>query len=117
MIYNTTTNTYNVYNGTSWTGLASGGTGTWEDVTASRTNNTVYQNTSGKTRWLMIRGIHNAGVATLHIGSTSSPGEIGRFEDTGSGTTRSTFFSRVPNNWYYKVSFSNFPEQWSELDD
>lgn len=100
--------------------------GTWSDVTGSRTSGTVVQNTSGRARRVSIRcvGVTAGSMeAVFEIGSANPPtltASRPRVEvAAGAGLAHNgSVFSIVPNNWYYRltVGTGSFSD-WLEMDE
>jgi hypothetical protein len=109
-----------LYNGTNWITVGTSGQGTsalQSNLTTSRAFGTVYQNTSGQT--MLVHAVLSTLPAsactgsseyiTGYNGSTSSPTTI--MDQNGiwnqcQGVAGVTF--RVPTNWYYEVTYTNF---------
>lgn len=87
---------------------------TWQNVLGSRSNNTQYQNTTGKPIMVSATGNSVSGGTTIiaYVGTASANVEAAR----GSG-----YFGQpalqfiVPNQHYYKVNAANGLAAWAEL--
>lgn len=115
-----TTGLVALFDGTNWITVGTSGNGSsalQNNLTSSRAFGTVYQNTSGQTMLvhavLSTLGSTECTGADSYIiaydGSTSSPTTImdgGGITNECQGVAGVTF--RVPTNWYYKVTLSNF---------
>ncbi len=92
------------------------------DVTASRSLNTVYQNTTGKNLFANVRIFvnqgSNFGAATLDSGSSNPPSlSVSAFGLPGNpnASQHSTVSGMIPSNYYYRVTGSNVTMQvWTE---
>ena len=99
-------------------------TGTWSLPT--RALDTIYQNTSGKKRRVIV-GINTSAAAAQRVkfvvGSASPPGtQIGRVgtADALSGSLLFTMSFEVPDTWFYRATIeAGTPtlDSWSELDE
>lgn len=87
---------------------------TWQDVKASRANNTTYQNTTGKPIYVYVRG----GTAS---GGSSISASVGVSSPNVQAAAQSAYFGGpgiwfiVPDQHYYSASASNGILAWSEL--
>ena len=93
--------------------------GTWSN--SGKAKNTIYQNTSGKKRRVLVSWSGSSIIATVHIDSSSPPGSLGFIGDPHAGSNPYTMISfEVPNNYYYKVGENTGTisiTQWHELDE
>ena len=93
--------------------------GTWSS--SGKAKNTIYQNTSGKKRRVLVSWSGSSIIATVHIDSSSPPGSLGYIGDPHAGSNPYTMISfEVPNNYYYKVGENTGTisiTQWHELDE
>ena len=93
--------------------------GTWSN--SGKAKNTIYQNTSGKKRRVLVSWSGSSIIATVHIDSSSPPGSLGFIGDPHAGSNPYTMISfEVPNNYYYKVGENTGTisiGQWHELDE
>lgn len=81
--------------------------------TAGRAGNTVYQNTSGKTRFVLYAYQILGGYIYIDNvnGSTTKAG----YNQAGGGAPWNTTFIVVPNGWYYKFeNTSTVIYSWTE---
>ena len=87
---------------------------TWQNVAASRANNTQYQNTTGKPIMVFVTGGAVSGTTniTAYAGTASANLIIGR-SDARYGYPSVSFI--VPDQHYYKVSAGNGIQYWTEL--
>jgi hypothetical protein len=97
-------------------GLLLGVGQTWQDVTASRTAGTSYQNTTGRSIEVVI--LARSSVSAERTMQVSSNGatwiDVGVFP--GVGSQRNGASAVIPNNWYYRASGAlDGISQWSEL--
>lgn len=85
---------------------------TWQDVSASRTRNTSYQNTTGRAIQVNISGSSAATVQTSSNGSTwVSLGVLG-----APGAFAMAFTPIIPDQHYYRVNGGSIdPSTWVEL--
>ncbi len=85
---------------------------TWQDVSASRTRNTSYQNTTGRAIQVNISGSSAATVQASSNGSTwVSLGVLG-----APGAFATAFTPIIPDQHYYRVNGGSFdPSTWVEL--
>ena len=85
---------------------------TWQDVSASRTRNTSYQNTTGRAIQVNISGSSAATVQASSNGSTwVSLGVLG-----APGAFAMAFTPIIPDQHYYRVNGGSFdPATWVEL--
>ena len=83
---------------------------TWQDLSASRTHSTSYQNTMGRTigvAWVT----NGSGVVPIEVSpDNSSWRQIGNSQ--GGETSSST---EVPDGWYYRINGSTSIIAWTEL--
>lgn len=91
---------------------------TQTDVTSFRVIGTVYQNTSGRTKFLMVT-ISTADVGntiTAYSDSNGSPSWVVGWGQTASYNQNVTLSFMVPNNYYYKVTATGSPTLriWTE---
>ena len=96
---------------------AGGGIGTgqtWQNVAASRANNTEYQNTTGKPIMVFVTGNGISGTTTItaYAGTSSANLNIGR-SDARYGLMSVSFI--VPDQHYYKVIAGAGIATWTEL--
>jgi hypothetical protein len=77
---------------------------TWQDLTASRARNTIYQNTTGKPIGVAITGRPNSSLAILEVSLDGSSflGEL--ITLSANGTTGASTI--IPNGVYYRLSAS-----------
>ena len=87
---------------------------TWQDVKASRANNTQYQNTTGKPIMVFVTGGSVSGTTfiTAYAGTASANLIVGR-NDSRYGFPSVSFI--VPDQHYYKVSAGAGIQYWTEL--
>lgn len=87
---------------------------TWQNMIASRANNTQYQNTTGKPIMVFVTGGAVSGTTniTAYAGTTSANLIIGR-SDSRYGFPSVSFI--IPDQHYYKVSAGNGIQYWTEL--
>lgn len=85
---------------------------TWQNVAASRSAGTSYQNTTG--RPIVVNVIINASVQkNLQVSSNNSTWiDVGIATNTGENSANSVI---VPNNWYYRVQSGTSINKWAEL--
>lgn len=114
--YNTTTGYYEVYTASGWVNLATGGAGlgdgqTWQNLAGSRTFDTAYLNTAGRTIAVSVSAYGSSGASTgaqsisAYVGGTFL-GSCGTSESTV-GTwyaISDTLFFIVPAGQYYQVN-------------
>ena len=85
---------------------------TWQDVSASRTRNTAYRNTTGRAIQVLVRGSSGGTMQVSSNGSTwvtlGGLGVPGAFE--------SEYNPVIPDQHYYRVNGGGFePSSWVEL--
>lgn len=98
----------------SWQYLGIGLNQAWTDVTASRTFNTAYQNTTGKPIFVYINADCGAGGATFQVSSDNvTYVTVGVFIENGS--LPNGISSIIPNGFYYKIVNSVGSLTWVEL--
>jgi hypothetical protein len=93
-----------------------GDTQTWQNVTVSRTANTVYQNTTGKPILVQITGQQFNNTVQVFCDAAASPTTlIGQLSDpsVAAGSRPWSFSFIVPNNFYYKCTLGAVV--WAEL--
>jgi hypothetical protein len=127
--YNTADNTWEASdNGTTFVDIAGSESGTWEDVTVSRSGGTVYQNLTGKKKRVavIVTGSANAVLAecflevesanpptiqttSVKVGVAASGGEAHKFG----------MYTEVPNNHYYRLTLGSGASisEWHELNE
>lgn len=114
--YNTTTGYYEVYTASGWVNLATGGAGlgdgqTWQNLAGSRTFDTSYLNTAGRTIAVSVSAYGSSGAST---GAQSISAYVGGIFLGSCGTSESTYatwysisdtlFFIVPAGQYYQVN-------------
>ena len=89
---------------------------TWQDVTASRAQNTVYQNTTGKPIALSINSSTVGGYGKIQVSVDSVTWvEVGgQWPDTSGAARMDSGFTIVPAGHYYKYINQSFA-RWTEL--
>lgn len=102
MIYNTSTNTFNFYNGTGWTALTSGTAGTVSSVTSADANATVATTTTTPVITIVsapklqtartINGVSFDGTANITVPSGNLTGDV---TSSGNATTLATVNSNL----------------------
>jgi len=85
---------------------------TWQDVSASRTNSTSYQNTTGRPIMVAI-GTGTTGTTGQEQVSVNNSTWIDVGVETSTAGSSNTFI--VPNNWYYRLNSNLNITHWSEL--
>lgn len=87
---------------------------TWQNVAASRANNTQYQNTTGKPIMVFVTGGSVSGTTSItgYAGTTSANLVVGR-SDSRDGFPSVSFI--VPDQHYYKVTAGAGITYWTEL--
>lgn len=98
--------------------------GTWSDVSGSRALDTIYQNTGGKKRRVIVTVDLESGAsdtAVIYTGSASPPTLVTtQAKIYGAGNSYVPISFEVPNNWYYKAAIdTGTPTKigWVELDE
>lgn len=88
---------------------------TWQDVQASRTHSTSYQNTTGKPIFVAIAADANSATRRAQVSVDNATWiNVGFFvEFSGSRQSNANFI--VPNLWYYRTSGAMSFVNWSEL--
>lgn len=94
-------------------------TGTFTDVTASRSYNTSYQNTSGEDLWVTSSAEHggNQRVIYFQISADNSTWETVSYSRSGStdgNGEQGNVSGWVPVDYYYRVSGDDSPMEWWE---
>lgn len=84
---------------------------TWQDVKASRSSNTVYQNTTGRAIQVSV-STTNGAFGSLQVSNTGAGSwvQVGDLPSTGAGTACVI----VPDDYYYRCTHSAIVH-WSEL--
>jgi hypothetical protein len=104
-------------NGTTWTSTAPSTTlgyeQSYQTVTSSRSNGTVYQNTTGKPIYVSISASSGGGGA-IYVDSSSSCTQMAADFYLGGGVTIGWASVIVPPNFYYKTSGVTI-NTWIEL--
>ncbi|MFA5429919.1 MAG: hypothetical protein WC329_02020 [Candidatus Omnitrophota bacterium] len=90
-----------------------GGVSGFSDVSGSRSANTVYQNTSGKTRYCLISLYVVEESIAAFIGAANPPTMTLPITIT-TGAMYQMITLIVPNNWYYKVTAPSGIGEWLE---
>ena len=111
-------------NGTTWTSTTPASTqpGTsitvyWvggSQVTAGRAGNTVYQNTSGKTRFVLFAYTNNSG--NVYVDNVNGSTTAITYNQAGGGAPWNTTFFLVPNGYYYQVPAGGSYYGWTEWE-
>ena len=83
---------------------------TWQDVSASRTHSTSYQNTTGRPIFVAIVGGASPATAVQVSSDNATWIQVGLFGSQGTG---SSFI--VPIDWYYKIVATATINEWAEL--
>jgi len=85
----------------------------------ARALTTIYQNTSGKKRFVTVTlSLDNADFTTVYIGSATPPTQTleGPANDTGGANLRGSISFIVEPSWYYKVVSDGSIVEWFEWD-
>ena len=86
---------------------------TWQDVTASRTVGTSYQNTTGRPIMVVVGGQNNS---SGHLLDVSSDGATWiTVSNVGANTRNYTTSIIVPDDWYYRAPTGTTVSQFTEL--
>ena len=109
-------------NGTTWTSTTPTQPGTnitvyWvggSQVTAGRAGNTVYQNTSGKTRFVLFAYTNNSG--NVYVDNVNGSTTAITYNQAGGGAPWNTTFFLVPNGYYYQVPAGGSYYGWTEWE-
>lgn len=88
---------------------------TWQNVLASRVQDTAYQNTTGKPIQVAIGADAQDGPRSFQVSSNGSTWVlVGRFAEN-TGLRENNVFAIIPPGWYYKVVGPASITHWAEL--
>lgn len=87
---------------------------TWQDLSASRSFGTIYQNTSGAPIAVSVGTSTGNATVTLLAGSTTPP-TVQVAQAVYFGVNYNTAFAIIPNNHYYRANSTGALGQWAEL--
>lgn len=88
---------------------------TWQDVKASRTHSTSYQNTTGRPIQVAVSADATDSQRAFQVSSDDSTWiSIGRFAEN-TALRENNVMAVVPINWYYRVSGAANIDFWAEL--
>lgn len=88
---------------------------TWQNVLASRVQDTAYQNTTGKPIQVAIGADAQDGPRSFQVSSNGSTWVlVGRFAENA-GLRENNVFAIIPPGWYYKVVGPASITHWAEL--
>lgn len=83
-------------------------------ITAGRAGGTVYQNTSGKTRFILLAYQNNSG--NVYVDNVNGATTAITYNQSGGGAPWNTTFFLVPNGYYYKVPAGGSYYGWTEWE-
>lgn len=96
-------------------GLALGVGQTWQNVSASRTHSTSYQNTTGRPIEVSIRAISSVASARAFEVSDDGSAWVQVASFSVSGGPQSNVSATVPAGYYYRINGSATISVWAEL--
>ena len=82
-------------------------------VTTGRAGGTVYQNTSGKTRFVLFAYTNTSG--TIYVDNVNGSTTGINYCQSGGGAPWNTAFFLVPNGYYYQVPSGSY-YGWTEWE-
>lgn len=124
--YDTGSSALKVYNGSTWASVGGGGGGltggTWQDLTASRAFDVVYQNTTGSSIQVSIT-VYGGDYSQTHLlVDTVNPPTVTIADTYQVGAAvRSQIAAIIPPNNYYQLTYYSQPgsgeeiTRWAEL--